>query len=97
MENHLTRPEIQEARTDGRGKASRFSVTLRESMLYVALPIKQDSEITGYVRLARHLVEVRKSLDHFYRAIYLTLYIIAIPSLLLALVFSRKIASRLAS
>jgi two-component system phosphate regulon sensor histidine kinase PhoR len=95
MENHLTRSEIQQARTDGRGKASRFSVTLQESMLYVALPIKENSEIRGYIRLARPLVEVRKSLDLLYQSIYLTLYIIAIPSLLLAFIFSRKIASRL--
>jgi two-component system phosphate regulon sensor histidine kinase PhoR len=95
MENHLTRPEIQQARTDGRGKASRFSVTLRESMLYVALPIKENTEIIGYIRLARPLVEVRKSLDLLYQSIYLTLYIIAIPSLLLSFIFSRKIASRL--
>ncbi len=97
MENHLTRPEIQQARTDGRGKASRFSVTLQESMLYVALPIKDNDEIKGYIRLARPLVEVRKSLDQLYQALYLTLYIIAIPSILLALYFSRKIVSRFAS
>jgi len=94
MENHLNRPEIQQARTDGRGKASRFSVTLQESMLYVALPIKENSEIKGYIRLARPLIEVRKSLDQLYQAIYLTLYIIAIPSILLAFIFSRTIVSR---
>jgi two-component system phosphate regulon sensor histidine kinase PhoR len=94
MENHLNRPEIQQARTEGRGKASRFSATLQESMLYVALPIKENSDIKGYIRLARPLIEVRKSLDQLYQAIYLTLYIIAIPSILLALIFSRTIASR---
>jgi len=93
MENHFDRPEIQQAKTEGRGKASRFSVTLQESMLYVALPIKENSEIKGYIRLARPLVEVRKSLDQLYQALYLTLYIIAIPSILLAFFFSRKIVS----
>jgi two-component system phosphate regulon sensor histidine kinase PhoR len=94
MENHLDRPEIQQARTEGSGKASRFSVTLQESMLYVAIPIKENSEIKGYIRLARPLVEVKKSLDHLSWALYMTLYIIAIPSILLALIFSRKIVSR---
>jgi two-component system phosphate regulon sensor histidine kinase PhoR len=97
MENHLNRPEIQQAKAEGRGKASRFSVTLQESMLYVALPIQENNEIKGYIRLARPLVEVRKSLDQFYQALYLTLYIIAIPSILLALVFSGKIVSRFGS
>jgi two-component system phosphate regulon sensor histidine kinase PhoR len=97
MENHLDRPEIQQAKTEGRGKASRFSVTLQESMLYIALPLKENEEIKGYIRLARPLVEVRKSLDQLYHALYLTLYIIAIPSILLALYFSRKIVSRFGS
>lgn len=47
MDNHLNRPEIQRARTDGRGKASRFSTTLKESMLYVALPIIENGENKG--------------------------------------------------
>jgi two-component system phosphate regulon sensor histidine kinase PhoR len=94
MENHLDRPEIQQAKTEGRGKASRFSVTRQESMLYVALPLKEQDKIKGYLRIARSLVEVKKSLDQLYYALYLTLYIIAIPSLLLALYFSRKIVSR---
>lgn len=97
MDNHMNRPEIQQARAEGRGKSTRFSTTLQESMLYVALPIKDNNNIKGYIRLARPLVEVRKSLDYLYQSIYLTLYIIAIPSLLLALIFTRVFASRLTS
>jgi len=97
MVNHLDRPEIQQAKAEGRGKTSRFSTTLKESMLYIALPLKENDEIKGYIRLSRPLVGVRKSLDQLYQALYLTLYIIAIPSILLALVFSRKIVSRFGS
>jgi two-component system phosphate regulon sensor histidine kinase PhoR len=95
MDNHLDRPEIQQAKKEGQGKATRFSVTRQESMLYVALPIKENAEIKGYIRLARPLVEVKKLLEHLYQVIYLTLFIILIPSLILAVVFSRNIASRL--
>jgi len=95
MENHLNRPEIEQARAEGQGKATRFSVTLQESMLYVALPIREKEEMKGYIRLAQPMGKVRESLDHLYQALYLTMYSIAIPSLLLAFVFSRKIGSRL--
>jgi two-component system phosphate regulon sensor histidine kinase PhoR len=95
MENHLNRPEIEQARAEGQGKAMRFSVTLQESMLYVALPIKEKNEMKGYIRLANPMKKVRESLDDLYQALYLTMYIIAIPSLILAFVFSRKIGSRL--
>ena len=95
MENHLNRPEIEQARTEGQGKATRFSVTLQESMLYVALPIKEKNETKGYIRLAHPMGKVRESLDHLYQALYLTMYVIAIPSLILAFIFSRRIGSRL--
>jgi len=95
MENHLNRPEIEQARTGGQGKATRFSVTLQENMLYVALAMKEKDEMKAYIRLAHPLAKVRESLDHLYQALYLTMYIIAIPSLILAFIFSRKIGSRL--
>ncbi len=94
MDNHLNRPEIQQARMEGLGKATRFSVTRQESMLYVALPLKEGAEMKGYVRLARPLVDVTKSIDHLYQSIHLTLYVIALPVLLLAFVFSNYIAKR---
>ena len=93
-DNHLNRPEIQQAQSEGQGTATRFSTTLQETMLYVALPIKENNEIKGYVRLARPLVKVTLSLKHLYRVMSLTIFIIAIPSLVIAIIFSRKIAAR---
>jgi len=95
MDNHLNRPEIQQAITTGSGKAARFSVTLQQSMLYIALPVKENAVIKGYIRLARPLTEVRESLDHLYHVMLLSAFIIVLPSLLLAIIFSRSIASRL--
>jgi two-component system phosphate regulon sensor histidine kinase PhoR len=94
MDNHLNRPEIEQARMGGQGKATRFSVTLQESMLYVALPIQEKNEMKGYIRLAHSRAKVSESLDDLYQALYLTMYIIAIPSLILAFIFSRKIGAR---
>jgi two-component system phosphate regulon sensor histidine kinase PhoR len=95
MENHLNRPEMQQAITAGYGKATRFSVTLQQSMLYIALPVKENEVIKGYIRLARPLTEVRQSLDHLYHVMLLSAFIIVLPSLLLAIIFSRSIVSRL--
>lgn len=96
MENHLNRPEIQQAVSQGQGRATHFSTTLKVNMLYVAVPVKEKNEVVGYLRLAHPLGKVRESLDHLYQSIYWTMYIIAIPSLILAVVFSRRIGSRLA-
>ncbi|MDQ5985594.1 MAG: Sensor histidine kinase RcsC [Syntrophus sp. SKADARSKE-3] len=92
-DNHLNRPEIQEARVKGQGRAIRYSRTLRENMLYVALPLKEGSHINGYVRLARPLDQVRKAIEQVNRYVYLTLFIIAIPALILSFIFARNITS----
>lgn len=91
MDNHLNRSEVQEARIKGQGGAIRFSRTLGVDMLYVAITIRENSEIGGYIRLARPLYDVKKSVDQLYSHIFQNVLIVAISSLLIALLFSRKI------
>ena len=93
MDDHLNRSEVQEARLKGQGTAIRYSRTLQQSMLYVAVAVPEKNHIRGYVRLARSLEEVALSIEHLYWSIYLTLFIITIPSLLLAFLFARNIAT----
>jgi len=91
--SHLERPEIQEARVRGRGTATRYSQTQREEMMYVALPIPKDQEIVGYIRLARPLVEVRKSIEEFTGILIRSFLILLISSAVVAFLFSRKLTS----
>ncbi len=93
MDNHLNRSEIQEARIKGQGEAIRYSHTLGVDMLYIAFPIKEGTELKGYIRLARPLFEVKKSLDQLYGQIYKIILIVIIPSLLIALLVSKKFVS----
>lgn len=44
LENHLYRPEIQEARLRGKGKSVRYSSTLGVDMLYVAVVIQDGKK-----------------------------------------------------
>lgn len=89
MENHLNRPEIQEARVKGKGSAVRFSSTVGVDMLYVAVPIKEG----GYVRLARPLYEVKQSIDNIYRSFFTAILLVIPLSLLAAFVFSYRLTS----
>jgi two-component system phosphate regulon sensor histidine kinase PhoR len=91
--SHLDRPEIQEARVRGRGTATRYSRTLREQMMYVALPIPEGQEIAGYIRLARPLVEVRKGIEEFTGILLRSFLIILISAVMVAFVFSRRLTS----
>lgn len=57
MENHITRKEVEDAIKYGFGKSKRFSTSLRENMLYMAMPLGKDN-LKGVIRLAIPLSEI---------------------------------------
>ncbi|KUG22040.1 phosphate regulon sensor protein phor (sphs) [hydrocarbon metagenome] len=91
LENHLNRPEVQEARLKGSGKSVRFSASLGIDMLYVATAVKDEKGIKSYIRLARPLHDVQNVIDKVYQYILLTIFIVAVISLLIALFFSYRL------
>ncbi len=70
MENHLNRPEIQEARSNGVGSSQRYSETVKFDMLYVAVPISVAGEQLGFSRLALPLEEVIESRNQLRQTIF---------------------------
>jgi two-component system phosphate regulon sensor histidine kinase PhoR len=93
MENHFSRPELQEARLKGNGKSIRFSQTIGVDMLYVAISVKSQSQITGYIRLARPLHDVESMIEKIYQSIFLAMMIVAVIALFVALFFSYRLAA----
>ena len=93
MDNHLNRPEIQEAKVLDKGTATRFSHTLGVDMFYVALPVKSDSRAIGYIRLARPLVEIKNSVRKLYGLIFQSFVIILVLSFLIAFIFFSRLTS----
>ncbi|OGO42575.1 MAG: hypothetical protein A2W36_06850 [Chloroflexi bacterium RBG_16_58_14] len=59
MDNHLDRPEIQQALAEGRGQSIRFSRTVGYDMMYVAVPVDAGAAQSDFVRLALPLQEVQ--------------------------------------
>lgn len=93
MDDHVDRPEIQEAKVRGTGRSLRYSDTLGEEMIYIALAVRERGGITGYIRLARPLVEVRKITEAFNRILFNSFLLITISSLFVAFLFSYKLSS----
>lgn len=62
MENHARRAEIVSALQGNIGEASRFSPTLEENFLYVAIPLKVNGEVVGVLRSAVTKSKLEKSL-----------------------------------
>jgi len=52
MENHIDRPEVQQALAEGFGKSTRKSNSLGTNLLYVALPFTNDKDIIGILRIS---------------------------------------------
>jgi two-component system phosphate regulon sensor histidine kinase PhoR len=50
MDNHAGRPEMVTALAGSTGTATRYSTTLQQTMLYVALPLTADGQVHGSVR-----------------------------------------------
>jgi two-component system phosphate regulon sensor histidine kinase PhoR len=65
MDNHRTRPEISAALASGTGEAMRYSRTLQEDMLYIAVPIEVARGRWGVLRVALPLTEVHKRVNAF--------------------------------
>ena len=56
-ENHLDRPEIQQAKSSGLGLQKRYSYTIKKYLLYMAVPF-QRADVKGFLRLAIPVAEI---------------------------------------
>lgn len=67
MDNHSRRPEIVQSLAEGRGQSIRFSDTLAEPLMYVALPLTQGGEAVATLRTATSISAINADLDAAYR------------------------------
>lgn len=93
MENHLRRPEVQEALVTGSGYTIRHSETTGVETAYAALPITDDGgEIAGYVRVAVPAGEVAAEINQLRNTILTAALLTSIVAALLAVVIAERTA-----
>jgi two-component system phosphate regulon sensor histidine kinase PhoR len=92
MENHNIRPEVIDALSSGVGKSMRLSVTLEEEMLYVAIPIDQDSKVLGVVRMSIPLKQINSLLKDLQMRIIIAIVIITLLSIGIAFLLSKGLS-----
>ncbi|MDX9978753.1 MAG: ATP-binding protein [Lentisphaeria bacterium] len=109
MENHGNRPEVRQALGGEIGvQTARFSDTLRQPMVYVAVPVRRaDGAVIGACRAARpieHLAEVRAILVNGILLAGLLAAVLGIPftlyisrRILLPIQQMQRVAARLAA
>ncbi|MGM0124919.1 two-component system, OmpR family, phosphate regulon sensor histidine kinase PhoR [Enterococcus sp. AZ194] len=84
-----TRPEVQSVLSGSvMGSSLRKSLTVKQELLYIALPIKLDNELVGVLRLSEPTSGFLKQAESFRRSIFIifVLFFIIIGSLILYLI-----------
>ncbi len=93
LENHLDRPEIQQAVSAGEGASVRYSATLHTEMLYVAYPFASAGGERGILRLALPLTAMDAAKERLHGMLLLALAAVTSVTLVVSYILSR-VASR---
>ena len=91
MDDHSSRPEVAQALAGKIGKATRRSATLKQSMMYVALPIVEKEKTVAVVRTAFSIAHVEELLRTLYIHIALGGLAIAVLGAVISFAVYRKI------
>ncbi len=91
MDNHKDRLEIQKALNHETGVSTRYSYTLNQKMLYVAIPIKNQDQTIFIVRSSLPITVLSETLTIIYRRIILIGFFIVVGTAILIWLLSRQI------
>jgi two-component system phosphate regulon sensor histidine kinase PhoR len=96
MENHGTRPEVITALAGKTGTSDRFSQTLMENMMYVAIPVYNAGVLCAVVRTALPTHAVQAALHRLYRTIAAAVLLMAMFAALISYLVSIKVSRPIA-
>jgi len=95
MENHMKRPEIMTALKRQKGISIRYSATLNQTMMYIALPVMAEQRVVAVVRTAISISsideEIKTIRNNVFFALFLTIMAAAIASLLVSRRITRPV------
>ncbi|HEX4149358.1 MAG TPA: ATP-binding protein [Pirellulales bacterium] len=92
LENHSDRPEVRDALAGQVGSITRYSPTMGEDMLYVAIPARREGRIVGVVRAAVPLASVARDTRAFRLAVIAGGMAIALLAAAVSLLVARRIS-----
>ncbi len=95
MENHLDRLEVAQALASGLGESTRYSTTLDQKFMYVAVPVLSGGEVLGVARAALSFSAVEASVKRMTTAIIIALVVATVAVVLAAGLVGRLITSPL--
>lgn len=87
LDNHNDRPEVEEARTTGKGISTRYSNTLGFETVYTAIPFGDGT----IIRMALPLAEIHLDFANRYSTLGVTFIIATIICLITSMFITRKV------
>ena len=85
MDNHINRPEVEQALESGQGISTRYSQTLGDYLMYVAVPAIKDGRVIGIVRVALPMSEIEATVQHLLNTLLSVTFMATIIAALLAI------------
>lgn len=92
MDNHAGREEVAPALRGVPGKSIRFSNTLHQKMMYVAVPVKKEERLQAVIRTAVPLTSLDQALTSVRLKIAFGGLVIAVLAALVSLAVARRIS-----
>ncbi len=90
MEPHDNRPEVLKALAGGEGSEIRYSQTLKQNMMYVAVPIQLSGKVVGVSRLSLSMSAVQSHLTSAQN----TILLVTLAGIFLAIVLAILLTDR---
>jgi two-component system phosphate regulon sensor histidine kinase PhoR len=92
MDNHADRPEIVTAMSGETGTSTRYSYTLEQNMMYVALPVVSEGRVTAAVRTSMPLTAIEEQLRSVRGRILLAALLLVAAAAAVSFAVSERIA-----
>jgi two-component system phosphate regulon sensor histidine kinase PhoR len=92
MDNHLFRPEVQQALAQGQGSSIRLSRTVKYDMMYVAQRVESGGEVVGFARVALPLRQIEANVNRLRWAVFSAALLTVGGAALLAVLIAERTA-----
>lgn len=86
LDNHASRPEISDALESGNGWSVRYSTTVRQRLMYVAVPFRSGETVLGIARVAQPLSDVDRAIFELRKSIAVASLIALAVAILMSIV-----------
>ncbi|MFC1997984.1 histidine kinase dimerization/phospho-acceptor domain-containing protein, partial [Chloroflexota bacterium] len=90
MDNHINRPEVQEAINHGQGVRVRRSPTLGYELMYVAVPVVTNGQMQGIVRISLPLEQISANVSQLASTIFIATVVVAALTAILSIVITNR-------